>query len=67
MEYRDIQYTLEEDGRGWRWTVVLGSPPTIESGRAVRKGTAILKVWAAIDRALGSRQFKRLRSERPTA
>jgi hypothetical protein len=22
MEYRDVQYTLEEDGRGWRWTVV---------------------------------------------
>ena len=64
MEYRE--YTLEEDGLGsWQWAVVLGSPPTIESGRAVRKGTAILKVWAAIDRALGSRQFKRLRSECP--
>jgi hypothetical protein len=67
MEYRDVQYTLEEDGLGgWRWTVVLGNPPKIKYGHAVRKGTAILKVWAAIDRALGSRQFKRLRSERPT-
>jgi hypothetical protein len=60
MEYRDIQYSLEEDSRGgdgpWFW----GGPPTAESGHTVRKGTAILKVWAAIDRALGSRQFKRL-------
>jgi hypothetical protein len=66
MEYRDVQYTLEEDGLGgWRWTVVLGSPPTVKSGHVVRKGTAILKVWAAIDRALGSRQFKRLRRNGP--
>jgi hypothetical protein len=68
MEYRDVQYTLEEDGLGrWQWTVVLGSPPEIESGHAVSKGAAIIKVWAAIDRALGSRQFKRLRSERPAS
>jgi hypothetical protein len=65
MEYRDVQYTLEEDGRGWRWTAVLGSPPTIKSGQAVRKGTAIIKVWAAIDRVLGSRRFRRVQSERP--
>jgi hypothetical protein len=67
MEYREVQYTLEEDGRGgWQWAVVLGSPPKINSGRAVRKGTAILKVWAAIDRVLGSRRFRRVQSERPT-
>ena len=66
MEYRDLQYTLEEDERGWQWTVVLGSPPKVESGYAPTKGIAILKVWAAIDRALGSRLFRRLRSERPT-
>jgi hypothetical protein len=67
MEYRDVQYTLEEDGLGgWQWTVVLGSPPTIESGHAPTKGIAILKVWAAIDRALGSRLFRKLRSVPPT-
>jgi hypothetical protein len=64
MEYRDVQYNLEEDERGWQWTVVLGSPPKIESGHAPTKGIAILKVWAAIDRVLGSRQFRRLRSVR---
>jgi hypothetical protein len=66
MEYRDVQYTLEEDGRGWRWAVVLDSPPTIKSGRAVTKGNAILKVSAAIDRALGSRRYRRVQSEQPT-
>jgi hypothetical protein len=65
MEYRDLQYTLEEDERGWQWTVVLGSPPKVESGYAPTKGIAILKVWAAIDRALASRLFSRLRSVRP--
>jgi hypothetical protein len=45
MEYREVQYTLEEDGRGWRWSVVLGSPPMIKSGHNVKRGTAILKVW----------------------
>jgi hypothetical protein len=35
----------------------------IKSGHAVRKGTAILKVWAAIERVLGSRRFRRLQSE----
>jgi hypothetical protein len=67
MEYRDVQYSLEEDDRGgWQWAVVLGSPPTIKSGHAVKRGTAILKVWAAIDRVLGSRRFRRVQSERPT-
>jgi hypothetical protein len=51
---------LEEDGLGrWQWTVVLGSPPEIKSGHAPTKGTAIMKVWAAIDRVVGSRQFKK--------
>jgi hypothetical protein len=66
MEYRDVQYAVEEDERGWKWSVILGSPPKIESGHAPTKGIAILKVWAAIDRVLGSRQFRRLRSVRPT-
>jgi hypothetical protein len=67
MEYRDVQYTLEEDGLdGWQWAVVLGSPPTVKSGHAPTKGIAILKGWAAIDRVLGSRQSRRLRSVRPT-
>jgi hypothetical protein len=66
MEYREVQYTLEQDDRGWKWSVVLGRPPKIESGHAVTKGIAILKVWAAIDRVLGSRQFRRVRSVRPT-
>jgi hypothetical protein len=65
MEYRDVQYTVEEDERGWKWSVVLGSPPKIESVHAVTKGIAILKVWTAIDRALGSRLFRRLRSVPP--
>jgi hypothetical protein len=66
MEYRDVQYTLEEDGfGGWQWAVVLGSPPNIKSGHAVTKGAAIIKVWAAIDRVLGSRRFRRVRSEQP--
>jgi hypothetical protein len=52
MEYRGIEYTVVRDERGeWQWTVSLGNPETIESGQAASKGTAILKVWAAIDRA----------------
>jgi hypothetical protein len=67
MEYREVQYTLEEDGRGgWLWAVVLGSPPKINSGQAPTKGIAILKVRAAIDRALGSRRFRLVQSDRPT-
>jgi hypothetical protein len=38
MEYRDVQYALEEDKHGWKWSVVLGRPPKIESGHAVTKG-----------------------------
>jgi hypothetical protein len=53
MEYRGVQYTVAEDDFGWLWSVVLGSPPKIKSGHAVTKGTAILKVWTAIDRMLG--------------
>jgi hypothetical protein len=65
MEYREVQYTLEEDGLGgWQWAVVLGSPPKIKSGHAPTKGIAILKVWAAIDRALGSRRFRLVQSDR---
>jgi hypothetical protein len=68
MEYRDVQYTLDEDGLGrWRWAVVLGSPPTVNSGQAPTKGIAILKAWTAIDRALGSRKFKLVQSERAHA
>jgi hypothetical protein len=66
MEYRGVEYNLEQDDRGWQWTVVLGSPAKIESGHAPTKGIAILKVWAAIDRALGSRLFRKLRSVRAT-
>jgi hypothetical protein len=67
MEYRGVEYTLEEDGfGGWQWAVVLGSPPTIKSGHAPTRGIAILKVWAAIDRVLGSRRFRLVQSERPT-
>jgi hypothetical protein len=45
--------------------VVLGNPPTFKSGHTVRKGTAILKVWASIDRALGSRKLRLVPSDRP--
>jgi len=66
MEYRDVQYTLEEDGLdGWQWAVVLGRPPTIKSGHAVTRGAAILKVWTAIDRALDSHKLRLVQSERP--
>jgi hypothetical protein len=65
MEYRSVQYTLEEDERGWRWTVALGSPPSLKSGHAVSKGTAILKVWTAIDRALDSYKLRLVQSDRP--
>ena len=52
MEYRGIEYTVVRDeGGDWQWAVSLGSPETIKSGQAASKGTAILKVWAAIDRA----------------
>ena len=52
MEYRGIEYTVVRDeGGDWQWTVSLGNPETVESGQAASKGTAILKVWAAIDRA----------------
>ena len=54
MEYRGIQYTVIVDERGdWQWAVSLGNPQKIKSGQAATKGTAILKVWAVIDRALG--------------
>jgi hypothetical protein len=54
MEYRGIQYTVIAGERGdWQWAVSLGNPQKIKSGQAATKGTAILKVWAVIDRALG--------------
>jgi S1-C subfamily serine protease len=66
MEYREVQYTLEEDALGgWQWAVVLGSPLGIKFGRAVTKGAAVIEVWAAIDRVLGSRRFRRVQSEQP--
>jgi hypothetical protein len=65
MEYRGVQYTLEEDNHGWQWTVVLGSPPKTKSGHAVTKGSAIIKVWAAIDRAFISHKLRLVPSERP--
>jgi hypothetical protein len=52
MEYRGIEYkVIRDEGSGWQWTVSLGNPQTIKSGQAASKGTAILQVWAAIDRA----------------
>jgi hypothetical protein len=66
MEYRDAQYTLEEDERGWQWAVAFASPPKISSGYAPTKRAAIIEAWAAIDRVLGSRRFRRVQSERPT-
>ena len=52
MEYRGIEYTVVRDeGDDWQWSFSLGNPETIKSGHAASKGTAILKVWAAIDRA----------------
>jgi hypothetical protein len=56
---------VAEDDFGWLWSVALGSPPKIKSGRAVTKGTAILRVWAAIDRALGLPKLKLVQSDRP--
>jgi len=59
MEYRGIQYTVIAGERGdWQWAVSLGNPKKIKSGQSATKGTAILKVWAVIDRALGG-LFKR--------
>jgi hypothetical protein len=53
MEYRGVEYTVIVDARGnWQWAVSLGNPKTIKSGQDATKGTAILKVWAAIDRRL---------------
>jgi hypothetical protein len=53
MEYRGIEYTVVRDGHGnWQWAVSLGNPEKIKSGHATSKGTAVLKVWAAIDRTL---------------
>jgi hypothetical protein len=65
MEYRGVQYTVEEDDLGWKWTVVLGSPPKVKSGRSFSKGTAILRVWAAIDRAFILRKLRLVPSDRP--
>jgi hypothetical protein len=64
MEYRGVQYTVAEDDLGWLWSVVLGSPPKIKSGHAVTKGTAILKVWAAIDRDLDLPRLMLVQSDR---
>jgi hypothetical protein len=53
MEYRGIEFTIVQDEHGnWLWSVALGSLGKIKSGQAAAKGTAILKVWAAIDRVL---------------
>ena len=53
MEYRGVEYTVIADESGnWEWAVSLGNPKKIKSGQAATKGTAILKVWAAIDRRL---------------
>jgi hypothetical protein len=52
MDYRGIQYILAEDDYGWQWTVFLGNPEAVQSGRALSKGNAVIKVWAAIDRSL---------------
>jgi hypothetical protein len=50
MEYRGVEYTVIRDERDdWQWAVSLGR--MIKSGHAASKGTAILQVWAAIDRA----------------
>jgi hypothetical protein len=50
MEYRGVEYTVIVDERGnWQWAVSLGNPKKIKSGQAATKGTAILKVWAAIE------------------
>jgi hypothetical protein len=65
MEYRGVQYTIAEDDQGWQWSVVLGRPPKIKSGHALSKGTAILKVWAAIDRSLAPKKFRMFVSGRP--
>ena len=59
MEYRGVQYTLIVDEQGdWQWAVSMGNPKKIKSGQAATKGTAILKVWAVIDRASASIQPK---------
>jgi hypothetical protein len=53
--YREVQYTLEEDGlSGWQWAWFSARPPTIKSGQAVTRGAAIIRVWAANDRVFGS-------------
>jgi len=53
MEYRGIEYTVVRDECGnWQWSVSLSNRGKIKSGQAAAKGTAILKVWAAIDRVL---------------
>jgi hypothetical protein len=54
MEYRGVEYTLvqDEQGNNWLWSVALGNRRKIKSGQAATKGAAILRVWAAIDRAL---------------
>jgi hypothetical protein len=64
MEYRGVDFTVAEDDRGWQWTVFLGNPETVKTGHAMSKGTAILGVWAAIDRTLGSNKFPLVPSER---
>jgi hypothetical protein len=67
MEYRGVEYTVVRDEQGdWQWTVSLGNPEKIQSGHAVSKGTAILKVWAAIDRAFISHKLRLVPLERPT-
>ena len=51
MEYRGVKYTIVQDGGdNWQWSVSLGNPKKIRSGRAATKRAAILKAWAVIDR-----------------
>jgi hypothetical protein len=67
MQYRGVEYTVAEDDRGWQWTVFLGNPETAQSGYALDKGTAILKVWTKIDRTLGPNKRRLARLARSKA
>jgi hypothetical protein len=52
MEYRGVEYTVLQDEHGkWQWAVSSGNPAKIKSGNAASKGAAVIKVWAAVDRA----------------
>jgi hypothetical protein len=65
MKHRDIEYTVVQGiGRHiWKWSVAFDADHA-EAGRAATKAEAVAEAERAIDRALASRKFRLVPSQR---